>query len=68
MTDTLFELPDNGPDRLAAARKRLAAAEANLARAELANEELPIGLATERGAVEDAERELRAAELERTER
>ncbi len=65
MNDTLFDLPDATPDRLALARKALSVAEEELERAELANEELPIGIQNELDAVIVARYELRLAELER---
>ena len=68
-TDTLlFDLPDDGPDRLTRARRSLERAEAELERAESADEEIGLGTQKERNAVADARYELKLAEMERLRR
>lgn len=65
MTDTLFDMPDSGPDRLTRARAELSRALDALAAAEDAADETGLSTQLERGAVEAARYELHLAELER---
>lgn len=67
-TDNLFDIPAEQPDRLTQARNALARAERELAAAEEANEELPIGTKEQQDAVDRARRELRSVEQERLRR
>jgi multidrug resistance efflux pump len=65
MSDSLFPLPFDGPDRLTRARNRLAQAEADLEKAEAAHDELGLSTRHARDAVASARYELQSAELER---